>query len=191
MTTAAGRPLSRFAYTARTMSHYSMWFAAWLCASNVLMAVVPQSVMWAQWTLVWTGYIFGLLPLVMSYYGDQVHVRAWDCPTCVARTPILNSAEEVERQRPRLRWVHDRKRVLTYAAESFALFLAAPFLIPGSPIWRQAVALPWYAVWIYTCLAGEAHRNLQPWCPWCRRGGDGDVPVDVVPPNPVGTKTNA
>lgn len=191
MTTAAGRPLSRFNAIARTMAHYSMWFAAWLCTTNVLMTFAPNDGL-VTWTLVSISLATAFIPLLISYYGDQVHIWAWDCPTCVARTPILNGDEEVARRRGRLHWVHDRKRLLTYGMGSLTLYIAAPLLMPGVGWWRQLMSLPFYVVWVYTCMAGEAHRNLAPWCPWCRRRrGDDDVPVDVVPPTPSGVKTDA
>lgn len=191
MTTAAGagRPLNRFNASARRMSHYTMWIAAWLIATSVASRFTTGWPLWAESTLTIAWFITAFVPLIVSYYGEQVHLWAWDCPTCVARTPILNGDEVAQLRHTRLKWIHQPRRAGIYGLSSLAVYIVAPVFVTN--VWALVLSgVPFYTLWIYSALAGETHRNLRPWCRWCHRRGGGDVPVDVVPPTPSGQKTN-
>jgi hypothetical protein len=91
------------------------------------------------------------------------------CEMCVAALP-LDAAERAARHRLRFRVAHcgaQPRLVLTY----LAVLVLANFA-PGS--WGR---LLWVAVQlslVYLLRCAVTHRRLQPWCPWCREGGEKD-----------------
>jgi hypothetical protein len=98
-----------------------------------------------------------------------VHSRQM-CEWCIGYVPV-DSAAEVNRHRGSLHWCHHpRRRAITMV--STAGMLSAPLM----PTPHLAAAV--IAVFAFVCsveLRCEGlHRDLMPWCPWCRGGGETD-----------------
>ena len=99
------------------------------------------------------------------------------CERCAGAMP-LNPAEQAARYRRRFWTVHT-------AAEPRFLIPYLVVLIGSNFATTSAGQIGWAIVqlsMVYLILSHTSHRRLQPWCPWCRGGGDevGEHP-EVLP----------
>lgn len=99
------------------------------------------------------------------------------CEHCVAAVP-LDAAQRAAGYRLRFRLAHagsEPRLVLPYLA-ALALANFAPGA-PGRVLWALA-----QLTLVYLLRSAVTHRRLQPWCPWCRGGGQDDrVSTDPLP----------
>jgi hypothetical protein len=126
----------------------------------------------------WTAARFVLTAVtVIAILGWLAHSRML-CPACAARLP-LDPQAAAERRRWQLHLTHllpNRTKLIWI----LLVLLGLPLLIPtGWPL------NAWYvvqdtaaAVLLWSLLT---HSALQPWCPWCRRGDDGEPAPAPVP----------
>jgi hypothetical protein len=110
--------------------------------------------------------------LVVFVLACWVAMRSHDrslCELCVAALP-LNAAERAARYGRRFRVAHagSQPRLLV---PYLAILLLANFA-PGS--WGRLLWVLVQLSLIYLLRCAVTHRRLQPWCPWCRGGGEKD-----------------
>jgi hypothetical protein len=181
MTTAQGgdKPLGQFKQLTRWASHYTHWFMVFALFCSIASSFVDG-------VLSWIFLPLGLLWMLASW-GDRVHLKHWDCPKCVDRAPIFDGQERAEKHINALRLLHTKKWLIWTFVLGYASLIGLPFLVAKA--WEPFTVIPWYLTWSYVSWAGIQHRDLQRWCPWCRRGRDDDGPVEVVPPTPVAENT--
>lgn len=93
------------------------------------------------------------------------------CEACISDMPTDGQEQAAAHARD-LAVFHalfdSRKGQIAYTAA-----MAAPLLIPGRQIRRAALTAASLAG-LYTGYAEHLHYRLQPWCPQCRWGKDGD-----------------
>lgn len=118
--------------------------------------------------------------LILFVLACWVTMRRHDrslCEHCAAAVP-LDAAERAARYRLRFRLAHaggEPRLVVPYLA-ALALSNFAPGTI-GRVLWALA-----QLTLVYALRCGVTHRRLQPWCPWCRGGGQDDrVSSDPLP----------
>jgi hypothetical protein len=99
------------------------------------------------------------------------------CEHCAAAVP-LDAAERAGRYRLRFGVAHaggEMRLVVPYLA-----VLALTNFVPGT-VGKVVWALAQLTL-VYALRCGVTHRRLQPWCPWCRGGGQDDpVSTDPLP----------
>jgi hypothetical protein len=97
------------------------------------------------------------------------------CEYCVAALP-LDATERAARYRMRFRVAHaggERRLVFPYLAVLVLVNFA-----PGT--WGRLVWIMVQLSLVYLLRCAVTHRQLQPWCPWCRGGGEKD-PANTDP----------
>jgi len=118
--------------------------------------------------------------ILVTVIGSFLLMRRHDrglCETCMAEMP-LNPEAEVERKKMRF-WVSHTGSEMKYIAPYLGIVLLCNFA------YEIIGFVPWAIVQstlIYLILSQVTHRKLQPWCPWCKNGGDrsSDLP-EVLP----------
>ena len=126
-----------------------------------------------------TGVVIGvaiMALLISSFLVMRRHDRRL-CETCMAELP-LNPEAVVQRQQMRF-WV-------THTGSEPKYLVPYLVVVFGSSFAYNVIGrIPWaiiQATLIYLILAQITHRKLQPWCPWCKNGGDRNPALpDVLP----------
>ena len=163
-----GSPLTRLA---TAWGHYGGECLIAAVAGSIFVGLFPQR-----------GYAglalaLGIVGLVI---GSFLLMRRHDrrlCENCMAHMP-LNPGAEVERKKGRFWLAHngtEPRYLVPYLVVVFGSSFAYDYI--GKWVWAAV-----QSTLIYLVLAQVTHRRLQPWCPWCRSGGD-EVPEtpEVLP----------
>jgi hypothetical protein len=114
--------------------------------------------------------------VVACWLAMRQHDRSL-CEHCVAALP-LDAAERAARCRLRFRLAHagNEPRLLVPYLAGLALVNFAPGPA-GRVVWMLA-----QLTLVYLLRCTVTHRRLQPWCPWCRGGGQEDpASTDPLP----------
>lgn len=171
---------------------WSLWaFVLVGTAHTITIGITPElegPLNWVMWPFV-IAYGFGLF-----FLGRQHEPVT--CASCWDRFPINPEEQAARRARPWLAvthltmWLADRLRRLPFLDAFNAALLASMLLlmtvvsvarIVVQPPWISMVSL-FYVVFFVHSL--RRHAQLQPWCPWCRRGDDGDEETEEPEPEP-------
>jgi hypothetical protein len=163
-----GSPLSRIA---DIWGHYGGESLIVAIAASILVGLFPQPGV--------TGMAIALA-IIAGVIGGFLLMRRHDrqlCEMCMAHLP-LDPAGEADRKAARF-WVAHNGSEMRYVAPYLAVVLGSSFAYDYIGKWVWAAI---QATLVYLVLAQVTHRRLQPWCPWCRGGGD-DVPElpEVLP----------
>ena len=120
--------------------------------------------------------------VVVTWLFMRQHDRQL-CERCAASMP-LNAAEHAARFGLRFRLAHagGNPRVMI----PYLIVLIGSNFLTG-PVGRIGWALV-QSTMIYLILAHSSHRKLQPWCPQCSGGGDGNHDNVDVPDLPRGDR---
>ncbi len=138
------------------------------------------------------GVVVGLV--VLALFAQLMHDRRL-CATCLNGVPVLDPQSAVQAKDRQLRMYHwtraKRVRVLLTAAAVAAVIEACGWLATGDPFWTPAIVVELMLMSTVTLVAGTwpalVHGQLEPWCPYCRRGRDDDddeFPKVPDPPDP-------
>jgi hypothetical protein len=108
--------------------------------------------------------------IIVLVIGSFLAMRKHDrqlCETCMMHMP-LNPSGEAERKRLRF-WVAHTGTQPRFFVPYLAVVLGSSLAydVIGPIAWAMI-----QSTLIYLVLAQVTHRRLQPWCPWCRNGGD-------------------
>lgn len=147
-------------------------------AGSLYEAITGNYLPW--WLRIWgTVGIFGGIYL-MKRHGARL------CDQCIARWP-LDPTAEVRRHDHRLRRFHLVMDSLEYGGTAkvwiaVGIFLVVVTLLP-QPFDNLLIFIANVGLFAFF-LAGRTHDQLEPWCPYCRRGRDDDhfFPEPVTPP---------
>lgn len=130
------------------------------------------------------------LTLLAVVIGSWPLMRSHDrhlCENCMAAMP-LNAEETSARFRRRFQVAHifaDRRLAVAYLLG----LIVSGLVLLGGAVPQPAGQWLWAAIqssMIYLVLSYSTHRTLQPWCPQCKGGGDGDR-ADAPDPLPSGS----
>ncbi|MGN6607883.1 MAG: hypothetical protein ACTHMS_12850 [Jatrophihabitans sp.] len=154
-----GSPITRLG---DVWGHYGGESLIVAIAASILVGLFPQP-----------GYAgLGLaLAIIAGVVGGFVLMRRHDrrlCEMCMAHMP-LNPSAEAERKKWRF-WLAHNGSEMRFVGPYLAVVLGSSFAYDYIGKWVWAAI---QASLIYLVLAQVTHRRLQPWCPWCRSGGDG------------------
>lgn len=108
-------------------------------------------------------------------FGYVMHFREM-CEKCIATMP-LDPQKAIDKEKPLL-WITHKwwLRVGLLVAS-----IATGALTKSTTVTHMACNSG-YDVWFsFTIFAQLRHSRLEPWCPWCRRGGGGDDESEEVP----------
>lgn len=177
--TAKPRPdgPSRWQRTATRLTHYDPLAVAAVFAAALVSEIVGY---WWGVVIYWTAFA-----LFMVVSAATLHHSFLLCPRCASATPLDGPGTAAKRSRTlRLyHWSRTRRSILGFAVGLvFAPVAAALLHIPYG-----AAALPLYVYMAMQSVAGLRHRPLQPWCPQCHWGDEGDDHETPVPP-PIPTE---
>lgn len=171
---------------------WSVWALVLLgTAHTFAIAITPElkgPLNWVMWPLV-IAHGFGLF-----FLGRQHEPVT--CAACWDRFPINPEEQAARRARPSLAFVHvvmwvggwiNRIPFMDVLTSAFlasmlmmmALVSAARIFI--GPPWISMVLLFYILFLVHSA---QRHAQLQPWCPWCRRGGDDDKEPEEPEPQP-------
>jgi hypothetical protein len=127
--------------------------------------------------------------LLSSWVAMRRHDRRL-CEFCVAGMPI-NPAEAAIRYRRRLALAHLGSHRTIASAYVVVLLGSNLLILGGPPLLRLCGPYVWagvQATMIYLVLSHTTHRRLQPWCPQCAGGDDGDHALEQDP-EPSGSRS--
>lgn len=164
--------------TAMWLGHYSTAFLLAAVTVSVADDATGQSNGGVQWraTVAWTAWILAWAA------GDHRH-REHLCERCIAASP-LDPQAEIDRWRRVLRLHHARRAMIALFGGIIAWDFASDALFRHPPIWVLALDAVTVVVLGASYVVTWKHRQLYPWCPFCRwgDGGEHEVSPDVPAP---------
>jgi len=160
----------------RIVGHYAPRLLLGIVATLVVLTLVPA----AADLVPWPASLALLTGAVLLGVSLVAHNRRL-CERCIAALP-LDASMVASRYRVRFRVAHlfeSRLFVLGYliVLTGSALLSASPL---GRYLWAAVEASLGYLLLVYV-----THRRLQPWCPYCRNGGEEQRAPTT--PSPVST----
>lgn len=160
------------------LGHYSTALLLAATAASVADAAMGQPDGLVNWILsaVWVAAI-------AAFMTDMGRHREHLCERCIAATP-LDPQAAVTRWRQVLRLQHERRPMLALFGVILAWDFASGSLFRHPPGWVLAVnALVAVIIGASYAITWK-HRQLYPWCPFCRwdEGGAHEVSPDVPAP---------
>jgi hypothetical protein len=162
----------------KTVGHYAPWFLVALVGAFIGLTLAPDAFSFLSWQVLIVLLAFALF----SGVSILLHNRQL-CERCIAALP-LDAATVADRYSLRFRTAHLFERKLI-AIGYLATVLASSFL-STHPVGRYAWALAQVSL-IYLVLVYVTHQRLQPWCPYCKNGGEEqNAPT---PPRPIPART--
>jgi hypothetical protein len=161
----------------RVVGHYAPWFLIALVGALIVLTLVPvvsSYVAWQAPLVLLASAIF----LSLSTFAHNRHL----CERCIASVP-LDASKVAGGYSVRFRVAHLFERKV-FALSYLAAVVGSSFL-SAHPVGRYAWAAA-EASLAYLLLVSVTHQRLQPWCPYCRNGGDGRTAPTA--PSPVSTQ---
>jgi hypothetical protein len=160
----------------RIVGHYAPWLLATLVGVLIVFTVVPAASSFVAWQILLVLFA----AVVFLAFAIFAHSRRL-CAQCIESMP-LDPSEAAVRYGLRFLVAHQFER------RSFALgYLAV--VVGSSFLYRHPVGrYGWAAVeasLVYLLFVYVTHQRLQPWCPFCRNGGE-ELTTPVTP-TPVST----
>jgi hypothetical protein len=147
----------------RTVGHYAPWLLAVLVGSLIAMTLVPYAAAFLTW------YVLAAMLVVALVLGISLfaHNRKL-CERCIASMP-LDAATVAVRYAMRFRVAHLFENKLL--ALGYLVLVAGSSLFYTHPVgkygWAAVEASLIYLLFVYI-----THQRLQPWCPYCKGGGE-------------------
>jgi MFS family permease len=161
----------------RTIGHYAHWYLAALVCGLMVLTVAPAAGAFVPWpAMVLLIAVAVLLGLSMLAHNRRL------CERCMAALP-LDASAVAARYRLRFRVAHLFERRLF--ALGYLTTLLGSSLMAADPVGRYLWALA-EASLVYLLLVYVTHQRLQPWCPYCRHGGEEQTTPTT--PSPVSTE---
>jgi hypothetical protein len=161
----------------RTIGHYAPWFLITVLGALVVLTLVPVVSSYVAWQ-----FLMALLAVTVFLAFPMLAHNRRLCERCIASMP-LDASSVASRYSVRFRVAHAFARKL-FAFCYLAAVLGSSFLYShpvGRYGWAVAEASLGYLVLVYV-----THQRLQPWCPYCKNGGEErTVPTT---PSPVFTR---
>lgn len=171
---------------------WAVWFIVLVgTAHTITIAITPElkgPLNWVMWPLV-IAHGFGL------WFLGRQHEPV-TCAACWDRFPINPEEQAARRARPSLAfihvllWVGDRINRLRFMDGFTSQFLASMLMLMAvvstarifiGPPWISMVTLFYILFFVHSA---RRHAQLQPWCPWCRRGKGRDKEPEAPTPEP-------
>jgi len=161
----------------RIIGHYAPWLLVTLVGALIVLTLVPTVADLVPWPVPLI-----LIPVaVFLGWSILVHNR-YLCERCIASLP-LDASTVASRYAIRFRVAH------LFESRLFALCylgtLGGSAVVYNHPVgrytWAAAEASLAYLLMVYV-----THQRLQPWCPYCRNGGEEQTAS--TPPKPVSTR---
>jgi hypothetical protein len=147
----------------KVVGHYAPWLLAILVGALIVLTLVPADSSFVPWQA-----MAGLLALaVFLGISILVHNRRL-CERCIAALP-LDASMVAGRYGIRFRVAHLFESKL-FAIGYLAAVAGSAFLY-SDPVGRYG----WAAVeasLVYLLFVYVTHQRLQPWCPYCKNGGE-------------------
>jgi hypothetical protein len=158
----------------RTVGHHAPWLLAILVGSLIAMTLVPYV------AAVLTWYVLAAMLVVALVLGISIlaHNRRL-CERCIASMPLDASTVAV-RFALRFRVAHLFESKLI--ALGYLAVVAGSSFFYTHPVGRYGWAVV-EASLIYLLFVYVTHQRLQPWCPYCKTGGE-EV-VTPTRPSPI------
>jgi len=171
---------------------WAVWvIALFVIANAVTTAIWPDLDTLLTWTVMWPVVILhavGLLTLARKHESIA-------CDICRDRFLVVPGDDTARRARPYLilthvvMWLSDRLRKLGFDALGAGIIAAMALVVAVTSIARLIVPAHWTGVVailfvIFFVHSVRRHSQLQPWCPWCRRGGTPEDEPEVPDPQP-------
>jgi hypothetical protein len=163
--------------TTRIIGHYAPWLLATVLVALIVATLVLPVSLFIPWP------VLAAVLVVAFFMGTSIrsHNRRL-CERCIASLP-LDAPTVASRYARRFRVAHLFENKLF--ALCYLIVLVASSLLYGNPIgrfgWAVAAASLVYLLSVYV-----THQRLQPWCPYCRNGGEDQVSPST--PSPVSSQ---
>ena len=154
--------------------HAWKFFIAWCAVGGLPLFLTP----------VWVSV--GVLPLLLlTWYAMHRHDRSL-CERCLADWP-LDPEKAVAKHQSSLAQFHVvADRIFTTRRQMWIITLVLLTIGIGSAFLPQFLSDAWGMLinwlvipWLF--LISYRHRQLQPWCPWCKDDDGGSFSPDPVP----------
>jgi len=158
----------------RIAGHYAPWLLGALVAGLTALTLVPDALAVVPWPVL-AALLVGALYLGLSILA---HNRGL-CERCIASLP-LDAARVADRYALRFRVAHLFDRRAFAVCYLGALLVSS--LLSGHPLGRYGWAVAESSL-VYLLMVYVTHQRLQPWCPYCRGGGEEQVTPTT--PTPV------
>ncbi len=160
------------------LGHYSTLFLLAAVAASVADDAMGQPGGPVDWALsaLWLVWIAALMT-------DMGRHREHLCERCIAATP-LDPQAAVTRWRRVLRLHHERRAMIALFGGVLAWDFASGALFKHPPAWVLTVNALVSVIIGASYVVTWKHRQLYPWCPFCRwgDGGEHEVSPDVPAP---------
>ena len=160
----------------RIVGHYAPTLLATLVGALIVVTLVPAAAAYATLPVLALVAV-ATVGLAASIFAHNRRL----CERCIAAMP-LDAGAVAGRYAVRFRVAHLFERRL------FALCYLAALVCAAAVGWHPVGRYGWAAAQlslIYLLLVYVTHQRLQPWCPYCRNGGqEHTVPTT---PTPVAT----
>jgi hypothetical protein len=161
----------------RVIGHYAPRLLVGVVAVLVLLTLVPAAAVFVPWPALLVVFALAFLLGV----SILVHNRRL-CERCIAALP-LDASSVAGRYAIRFRVAHLFESRLF--ALGYLVVLAGSAFLAGDPLGRYAWAAAEASLG-YLLLVYVTHQRLQPWCPYCKHGGEEQSTPTT--PDPVSTQ---
>jgi MFS family permease len=147
----------------RIAGHYAPWFIATLIGSLIGLTLLPSVAAHVGWQLL-LALLGAVVLLALSMFAHNRHL----CERCIASVP-LDASGAAARYAIRFRVAHlfERRRY----AVGYLTIVVGSSLLDVHPVGRYGWAVVQMSL-IYLLVVYVTHQRLQPWCPYCRNGGE-------------------
>jgi hypothetical protein len=145
------------------IGHYAPWFLSVVMGGLIVMTLSPSVFSAVPW---WV--LLALIPLAIVAGGYILDHNRRLCERCITAMP-LDPSTAAARYGLRFRVAHLFERKV-FAIGYLATVLVA-MLVYDHPVGRYGCAVV-QASLVYLMLVYITHQRLQPWCPYCRGGGE-------------------
>lgn len=157
----------------RAVSHYGVW---------VLLVLIPGTIAFGLRSLgqghFWLQVAYGAALAILFYTlwaVGKFHTGAL-CLVCADRLPDNGGALAEKR----MRWLRLHHVLKVVAPASAAALWVVSWLFPGTVYGRAALGAAGLCL-IGWMVLNRMHSRVQPWCPWCRDGDEGEEAEADVP----------
>ncbi len=159
------------------IGHYAPWFLSVVLGALIVLTLVPAAFAAIPWEV-----LMALLPLAVAAGGYILDHNRHLCGRCIATMPLDPSTAALRYAR-RFRVVHLFESRLFGIA--YLVTVVVSLIVSGNPVGRYGCALT-QASLVYLLVVYLTHQRLQPWCPYCRHGGEEHS--TPITPSPVSTQ---
>ena len=159
-----GAEAARGTWHMRTaIGHYAPWFLSAVIAGLIVLTLIPAASTAVPWAL-----LLALVPLAIVAGGYILDHNRRLCERCIGAMP-LDPSTVAARYAIRFRVAHLFERKLF--AIGYLAVVVGSLVLYDNPVGRYGCAIT-QASLVYLMLVYITHQRLQPWCPFCRHGGE-------------------